>query len=80
MMIEDEFVFQIRTYKKKELAHLYCPDITERCAIRTLTRWIRRNKELYAALLHTGYTPRARTFFPKQVSICLLYTSDAADE
>lgn len=62
MMIEDEFVFQIRTYKKKELAHLYCPDITERCAIRTLTRWIRRNKELYAALLHTGYTPRARTF------------------
>ena len=66
-MIEDDFVFQIRTYKKKELAHLYCPDITERCAIRTLTRWIRRNKELYAALLHTGYTPRARTLFPKKV-------------
>ena len=61
-MIEDDFVFQIRTYKKKELAHLYCPDITERCAIRTLTRWIRRNKELYAALLHTGYTPSTYVF------------------
>ena len=76
MMIEDDFVFQIRTYKKKELAHLYCPDITERCAIRTLTRWIRRNKELYAALLHTGYTPRARTFFPKQVSVIVRYLDE----
>ena len=25
------------------------------CAIRTLTRWIKRNSELYAELLLTGY-------------------------
>lgn len=36
MVVEGEFVFQIRTYKKKELGHLYCLDIIERCAIRTL--------------------------------------------
>ena len=32
-----------------------------------------RNKELYAVLLHTGYTARARTFFPNQVSIIVRY-------
>ena len=74
--MEDEPVFRIRTYRKKELAHLYCPDITERCAIRTLTHWIKLNKELYAALLHTGYTPRARTFVHKQVSIIVRYLDE----
>lgn len=74
--MEDEPVFRIRTYKKKELALLYCPNLTERCAIRTLTRWIKLNKELYAALLFTGYTPRTRTFTPKQVSIIVHYLEE----
>ena len=53
--MENENDFRIRTYTKKELACLYCPNATARCAIRTLTRWIKRNRELYAELLLTGY-------------------------
>ena len=53
--METENGFRITTYKKKDLACLYCPNATARCAIRTLTRWIKRNHELYEALAHTGY-------------------------
>ena len=44
--METENGFRITTYKKKDLACLYCPNATARCAIRTLTRWIKRNNEL----------------------------------
>ena len=52
--METENGFRITTYKKKDLACLYCPNATARCAIRTLTRWIKRNHELYEALAHTA--------------------------
>lgn len=68
--------FRITTYKKKELACLYCPDSTVRCAIRTLTRWIKRNTELYSALVNTGYNVRTRTFMPKQVSLIVQYLDE----
>ena len=41
--METENGFRITTYKKKDLACLYCPNPTARSAIRTLTRWIKRN-------------------------------------
>lgn len=66
---EEEIPFRIRTYKKKELACLYNPDITPRCAIRMLTKWIKMNKELFQLLADTGYHPRTRTFTPRQVQI-----------
>ena len=44
---EEEIPFHIRTYKKKELACLYNPNITPRCAIRMFTKWIKMNKELF---------------------------------
>lgn len=68
--------FRITTYKKKDLACLYCPNATARCAIRTLTRWIKRNHELYEALVHTGYNVRTRTFMPKQVSLIVQYLDE----
>ncbi len=68
--------FRITTYKKKELACLYCPDSTARCAIRTLTRWIKRNTELYGALVNTGYNVRTRTFMPKQVGLIVQYLDE----
>lgn len=73
--METENGFRITTYKKKDLACLYCPNATARCAIRTLTRWIKRNHELYEALAHTGYNVRTRTFMPKQVSLYSIWTN-----
>ena len=46
------------------------------CAIRTLTRWIKRNSELYAELLLTGYHARVRTFMPRQVGIIVRYLNE----
>lgn len=74
--MKNEEDFRVRTYSKKELAYLYCPDATARCAIRTLTRWIKRNTELYSALLRTGYNVRARTFMPRQVDIIVHYLDE----
>ena len=45
-------------------------------AIRTLTRWINRNSELYAELLLTGYHARVRTFMPRQVGIIVRYLNE----
>lgn len=47
-----------------------------RCAIRTFTRWIKRNKKLYEALEYTGYNVRTRTFWPMQVSIIVQYLDE----
>lgn len=47
---EEEIPFRIKTYKKKELACMYNPNITPRCAIRILTKWIKINKELLRLL------------------------------
>lgn len=74
--MENENDFRIRTYTKRELACLYCPNTTARCAIRTLTRWIKRNNELYAELLLTGYHARVRTFMPRQVGIIVRYLNE----
>ena len=59
---EEEIPFRIKTYKKKELACMYNPNITPRCAIRIFTKWIKINKELLRLLTATGYHPRTRTF------------------
>ena len=40
---EEEIPFRIKTYKKKELACMYNPNITPRCAIRIFTKWIKIN-------------------------------------
>ncbi|GCB36870.1 DUF4248 domain-containing protein [Bacteroides faecalis] len=66
---EEEKPFIIKTYKKKELACLYNPNITPRCAIRMFTKWIKMNNELYTQLIATGYNTRTRTFNPLQVKI-----------
>ena len=47
---EEEIPFRIKTYKKKELACMYNPNITSRCAIRIFTKWIKINKELLRLL------------------------------
>ena len=66
---EEEKPFIFKSYTKKELACMYSPSITPRCAIRIFTKWIKINKELLQLLPATGYHPRTRTFTPRQVQI-----------
>ena len=74
--METENGFRITTYKKKDLACLYCPNATERFAICGMTHFRKRNHELYEALAHTGYNVRTRTFMPKQVSLIVQYLDE----
>ena len=69
LSIEEEKPFIFKSYTKKELACMYSPSITPRCAIRIFTKWIKINKELLRLLTATGYHPRTRTFTPRQVQI-----------
>ena len=47
---EEEKPFIFKSYTKKELACMYSPSITPRCAIRIFTKWIKMNKELFRLL------------------------------
>lgn len=61
--------FRIKVYTKKELACLYLPDTTPRCAMRTFIRWIRKNDALHDALKALGCHARTRVFTPRQVQL-----------
>lgn len=61
--------FRIKTYSKKELACLYLPETTPRCAMRTFIRWIRKNRALCETLKQLGCNVRTRTFTPRQVQL-----------
>lgn len=60
---EEEIPFRIKTYKKKELACMYNPNITPRCAIRIFTKWIKINKELLRLLTATGLSSAYTNFY-----------------
>ena len=47
---DDEREFPIRVYTKVELALLYAPHLSENAALNNLSRWMRHNKLLMAAL------------------------------
>ena len=65
----EDFHFKIKTYTKRELACLYLPETTPRCAMRTFIRWIRKNKTLLESLQALGWNARTRTFTPREVSL-----------
>ena len=74
-MKEEKGTFTVRSYTKSELAHLYKPQLTLKNATQVLRRWILHNAELHAELILLGYQDRNRILTPRQVKVCLLYTS-----
>lgn len=63
----------MRAYRKNELAHLYNPDMTYACALRTLRAWIAHHKVLASKLAQSGYLPAQHKFTPKQVELLFTY-------
>lgn len=63
----------IRPYSKSELARAYAPEIGERSALNRLSRWIRFNELLYAALQATSYRSTQQIFTGKQVELIFLH-------
>lgn len=63
----------VHPYSKSELARAYAPEIGDRSALNRLSRWMRRNEDLYSALLQTGYRPTQQIFTCKQVRLIFEY-------
>lgn len=59
--------FKIRSYGKSELAMMYFPLSAPHTATNHLMAWIRRNRQLSAALEAMGYSRQSKCFTPKEV-------------
>lgn len=69
----EEEEIEIKSYTKGELAHLYNPTMCYVSAVRTLRKWIERNKRLKEALSTSGYIPSQHSFTPKQTELIFTY-------
>lgn len=69
---------EAKMYYKSTLAQAYFPD--QACQIESsvhrLTRWIRNNRALSAALLATGYRPQQKHYTPQQVQLIFEYLGE----
>ena len=68
--------FDIRTYKKSELAHLYNPNVCLKVALQILRRWIVYNLPLLQELEQEGYRARNRLLSPRQVATIIRYLGE----
>ena len=69
--------FQIRSYRKSELALLFFPDSeTKGGALNNLNSWIRGNHELYEALKACGMPPKSKSFTPREVALIIEYLGE----
>jgi hypothetical protein len=75
-MEENKTEFRVKAYGKAELAMLYNPQMCTREALRTLTRWMVRNEQLYRELLIIGYKKTCKIFTPKEVAVITHYLGE----
>ena len=59
--------FKIRSYGRQELAVLYAPDLIPVSAVKRLTLWVSKNKELTNALQQAGWKRGQHVLTPLQV-------------
>ena len=62
-----------KSLSAKELAVLYFKYSTPDTAVKQLGRWIRRNKELKAALDKAGFHDRQHIYSPRQIDLIFQY-------
>lgn len=53
-----ESEFEIRAYYKAELAMAYCPEMSQRGALRRFNKWLEKNPRLTYLLEESDFTPR----------------------
>lgn len=65
--------FQIRVYRKNELAMMYFPMASKETAIRSFRRWLVRNNRLMADLLSIGYDKNRQHLLKPEVALIVKY-------
>lgn len=72
----EEEPFQLRMYRKQELAMRYFPDLSKDSAGRNLRRWIKRCSELYSQLLDMGYDKHRQYYLKREVKLIVEYLGE----
>ena len=72
----EEEPFQLRMYRKQELAMMYFPDVSKESAGRNLRRWIKRCTELYDELLAIGYDKHRQYYLKREVKLIITYLGE----
>ena len=73
-MINSDYIdegepFQLRIYRKQELAMMYFPDSSKESAGRNLRRWIKRCTELSNKLDEIGYDKHRQFYLRNEVAL-----------
>ena len=69
--VVEEQTFQLRIYRKNELAMLYFPESSKQTAMRNLGRWIQRCGPLRLELQQRGYDRNRKYFLKHEVALIL---------
>ena len=68
--------FQIRVYRKNELAMMYFPMASKETAIRCFRRWLVRNSCLMSDLLSIGYDKHRQHLLKPEVALIVKYLGE----
>ena len=72
-IITDENNFQLRAYRKQELALMYFKDEEKSNATRNLRRWIEQCTELLRRLTELDYNKRRKFYTRQEVELIIQY-------
>lgn len=67
IMTENEF--EIKCYRKSDLAHIYFPEMQQDSAVRKLMRWVKKCKGLMPALEAVNYDAQCQWLSAQEVRL-----------
>ena len=71
-----EKVFELRPYRKTELALMYFPESTKETASKLLSRWIKEDANIMKELLALGYNKYRQYLLKREVEVIVKYLGE----
>jgi len=74
--MEENLKFVVKGYYKADLALMYHPGMSARCAMGKMRRWINRNTELKRKMLEAQVSALNHKYTPKEVAILVEFLGE----
>ena len=71
-----ERVFELRPYRKTELALMYFPESTKETAVRLLSRWMKDDANIMEELNALGYNKHRQYLLKREVEVIVKYLGE----
>lgn len=71
-----ERVFELRPYRKTELALMYFPESTKETAVRLLLRWMKEDAKIMEELNAMGYNKHRQYLLKREVEVIVKYLGE----